>query len=249
VENFRIDSNTVAQHPEITVITPRGYIDTTTSLELKSFLEKLHLEKCCRIIIDLSQVDYISSAGWGELMAEAENCQAEDNGNLILANLAGDPKDNYELIELSKKIQSAENVSAAIEMFINGIPPVAEDVFIKRFKQINISKVALHPDITVVKIPGYLDKSSVNEVEIAFPRLIQDKYKIILDLSQVRYFSEGVWQLLKTCLEKYESNKSFCILVKISDDAKEVQELVKHSSVISSADTIDEAIGVFSNEK
>ena len=48
----------------IGVIKVGGYIDTTTSSELERALSSLLKKNQFRIIVDLGDVDYISSAGW-----------------------------------------------------------------------------------------------------------------------------------------------------------------------------------------
>lgn len=55
----------VSDKGDIKVISCKGFIDTTTSQSLENTLSEILKKQFYKIIIDLSDVDYISSAGWG----------------------------------------------------------------------------------------------------------------------------------------------------------------------------------------
>ena len=66
---------------DISIIKVGGYIDTTTSAELEHSLDSLLKSGSHNIIIELGNVDYISSAGWGIFISEIKGIR-EKGGDL-----------------------------------------------------------------------------------------------------------------------------------------------------------------------
>jgi anti-sigma B factor antagonist len=63
-----------------------GALDSLTSKELESVLDPLIAGPAQTVILDLSKLSFISSAGIRVLLT-ARNALAEKNGNLLLSNL------------------------------------------------------------------------------------------------------------------------------------------------------------------
>ena len=61
---------------EVTTIMPRGRIDSNTSTELEQHLTKLVTVDATPLVLDLSGVDYISSAGLRIILALAKRSRA-----------------------------------------------------------------------------------------------------------------------------------------------------------------------------
>ncbi|MDZ7724508.1 MAG: STAS domain-containing protein [candidate division KSB1 bacterium] len=72
MEGIQVSIQRAGRNNNISVIKVGGYIDTTTSSELEHALTKLLKEGSYQIIIDLSNVDYVSSAGWGIFISESQ---------------------------------------------------------------------------------------------------------------------------------------------------------------------------------
>lgn len=71
------------------VAAPAGWIDQRNAEEFKTALAP-HLQSCVagkdRLVLDLSQLEYISSAGLGVLMLAAKQAKAQ-GGTLVLSGL------------------------------------------------------------------------------------------------------------------------------------------------------------------
>ena len=70
MEGIQVSIEKAATHSSISIIRVGGYIDTTTSSELERALDSLLKSGVYYVIIDLGNVDYISSAGWGIFISE-----------------------------------------------------------------------------------------------------------------------------------------------------------------------------------
>jgi len=91
-------------------IVPYGSIDFTTYQEFDEKIKPLIVPPLKGLIIDLANVDYISSSGLGSLLS-AKKAILKINGQLIFCNLKPQIKKLFEIL----KALPAENVFENIE--------------------------------------------------------------------------------------------------------------------------------------
>ncbi len=103
-------------NPGISIVIVKGFIDTTTSSELEGSIKKLLQEQRFDIIIDLANVDYISSAGWGIFISEIKKIR-ENGGDLKLVSMVGDVYEVFELLEFQTILESYDNIEEAVVSF------------------------------------------------------------------------------------------------------------------------------------
>ncbi|MCK4537434.1 MAG: STAS domain-containing protein [Candidatus Krumholzibacteria bacterium] len=103
-------------NPDISVISVKGYVDTTTSSELEESLKRLLRKGRFDIVIDLGDVNYISSAGWGIFISEIKEIR-ENGGDLKLASMIGDVYEVFELLEFQTILESFDSVEDAVMSF------------------------------------------------------------------------------------------------------------------------------------
>jgi anti-sigma B factor antagonist len=101
---------------DISVISVKGYVDTTTSSELEESLKRLLRKGRYDIVIDLGDVNYISSAGWGIFISEIKEIR-ENGGDLKLASMIGDVYEVFELLEFQTILESFDSVEEAVVSF------------------------------------------------------------------------------------------------------------------------------------
>ena len=104
------------ENPEVSVISVKGYVDTTTSTELEDSLKRLLSKGQYDIVIDLGNVNYISSAGWGIFISEIKEIR-ENGGDLKLAAMIGDVYEVFELLEFQTILESFDTVEEAVGSF------------------------------------------------------------------------------------------------------------------------------------
>jgi len=122
MQNIQINISYAGSSDDIAIISPRGYIDTTTAPELEKKLEEQLALNKYKIIVDLKNIDYVSSAGWGVFVSEIREIR-ENNGDLVLINMSPDVYDVYELMEFSSILKSYDNLDSAISNFGGEIKP------------------------------------------------------------------------------------------------------------------------------
>ena len=125
MEGIQLSVEKPTARNDISVIKVGGYIDTTTSAELEHSLDALLKAGSYNIIIDLGNVDYISSAGWGIFISEIKGIR-EKSGDLKLVNMIPDVYEVFELLEFHYILKAFNSIDDAIADFDQG--PSQKDV-------------------------------------------------------------------------------------------------------------------------
>jgi anti-sigma B factor antagonist len=116
MNNISISFSRPEERPDISIISVKGYVDTTTSVELEESLKRLLRKGRFNIIIDLGEVNYISSAGWGIFISEIKEIR-ENGGDLKLASMVGDVYEVFELLEFQTILESYDTKEEAVSSF------------------------------------------------------------------------------------------------------------------------------------
>ena len=123
----------VENNNNVSIIKVGGYIDTTTSSELEHHLTKLLERGSFNIVIDLGNVDYVSSAGWGIFISEIKGIR-EKGGDLKLVGMIPEVYEVFELLEFHYILKAFDSLQDAIKdfeisgMFSSPTGPVHEPV-------------------------------------------------------------------------------------------------------------------------
>lgn len=104
------------QNRGVSILRVSGYVDTTTSPELERRLQALLREKRYHIVVDLSRVEYISSAGWGIFISEIREIR-EKSGDLKLAGMIPDVREVFDLLEFENILQAYSDADLAAASF------------------------------------------------------------------------------------------------------------------------------------
>lgn len=116
MEGIQVSTQVAGSQSQISLIKVGGYIDTTTSSEVERELNNLLKQGRYQIIIDLGNVDYISSAGWGIFISEIKQIR-ENNGDLKLVRMIPDVYEIFELLEFHHILDVYDSPQAAISKF------------------------------------------------------------------------------------------------------------------------------------
>ncbi|MEJ2721437.1 MAG: STAS domain-containing protein [bacterium] len=100
----------------VTILKVSGYLDTTTAGELETALYSLLKKDIYKIVIDLSGVTYISSAGWGIFIGEIKDIR-NHGGDLKLAGMVGDVFEVFQLLEFQSILEAHPTTEEAVEAF------------------------------------------------------------------------------------------------------------------------------------
>jgi anti-sigma B factor antagonist len=116
MEGIQVSTEIAGSRNHISIIKVGGYIDTTTSSELERALDSLLKQGRFFIIVDLGNVDYISSAGWGIFISEIKSIR-ENGGDLKLVRMVPDVYEIFELLEFHHILDVYDTVDESINKF------------------------------------------------------------------------------------------------------------------------------------
>jgi len=100
----------------IHVVRLKRIFDATSVSEFEKVLAYLLSRQHYRIVVDLTQVEFVASAGWGAFTAEFRNVR-HAGGDIRLAGMNPDVQDVFFLLELDSFINAYEHVDEAIASF------------------------------------------------------------------------------------------------------------------------------------
>ena len=104
----------LADRPEVFVFKIKEYLDAETTLSLETKLEETFKQEPKHLILDLSDLDYISSAGVGTCLGALEDIQAR-NGTLSIASLKENVRHVFELLGFLKIVLEFQSAAQALE--------------------------------------------------------------------------------------------------------------------------------------
>lgn len=100
----------------IATVVAKGIIDAYSYAQLEQTFNRLIEERVYKFIVDLSEIDYMSSTGAGIFIGMLRLTQ-ENNGNIILVNPKPMIKDLFDLLGLTNLITITKDRKSAFSTF------------------------------------------------------------------------------------------------------------------------------------
>ena len=157
MEGIQVFEHHVGFQNDIIYLKVSGYIDTSTSIELVNKLKFILDKNFVQFVIDLSGVNYVSSAGWGVFVGEIKNVR-EKGGDIKLVNMTPDVYDVFQMLEFDKILRTCDSIEEAINEFdlLRGFDittsPVkdspGDSVKTKTIPDIQISRIAAEKNVS-----------------------------------------------------------------------------------------------------
>lgn len=188
------------QNRGVSVLRVSGYVDTTTSPELERRMQALLREKRYHIVVDLSRVEYISSAGWGIFISEIREIR-EHGGDLKLAGMVADVREVFDLLEFENILQAFPEPDLAVGSFGPIVPadtPLGESLALDAAPGAERTEAVLtdedivrdiarrHPDYGLMRVQKELRKPEYGSRELNPVQLYVLLRKLGLDTREGR---------------------------------------------------------------
>ena len=221
MEGIQVSTEIAGSRNHISIIKVGGYIDTTTSSELERSLDSLLKQGRFFIIVDLGNVDYISSAGWGIFISEIKSIR-ENGGDLKLVRMVPDVYEIFELLEFHHILDVYDTVDEAVnkfEMLQAAGQPVAREITLPKAE-------ASSPDVNGENAPFAsgeaaerpLTQEQMSPADLSLPEKIKSvvkgnpsfgAFKIKKELNSSKYgYSKVGWFEVRAELAKLNLNSS-----------------------------------------
>lgn len=108
---------TVKQLKRGSLIKVTGRVDSSTAPKLESVLNEVMEQGTYRIAVDMSELDFISSAGIRVLITGAKTARRWNRGDLYIAALPSHIQDTFELAGLTRVFKIFPTVVEAVGNF------------------------------------------------------------------------------------------------------------------------------------
>ncbi len=113
-------------------------MDASTVPELEEVLNYLLSQNHIHFIVDLSHVEFVSSAGWGVFVGELKKIR-EAGGDIKLACMQPEVLDVFMLLELDQLIEAFSTVEEGIASFLKNMPKARQAVVVPQTKDMRKS--------------------------------------------------------------------------------------------------------------
>lgn len=100
----------------IAVLSLDGYVDSATSLNMDEAIDSILQQRTYHVVVDLTKVSYISSAGWGVFISKIKDIR-ENHGGLKIAGMRPDVRDVFDLLGFGHIIEAHDTVEDAVAAF------------------------------------------------------------------------------------------------------------------------------------
>lgn len=94
-----------------------GRIDHASAPELTEILRNLNQQGIYKIVLDLTEVEFISSMGWWVLITAQKTCKRFNRGELVLVGLAVRIRSAMEMIGISPFFRLFDEPAQAVGSF------------------------------------------------------------------------------------------------------------------------------------
>ena len=101
---------------DIVVLKLHGLIDSGTSQFLEDKFKELVGANNTRVVVDLKDVGYVSSAGWGIFVGEIKGVR-QRNGDIKLAGMNQDVREVFDLLEFNTLLTPYNSKEDALNAF------------------------------------------------------------------------------------------------------------------------------------
>ena len=111
----------ILQHKidDISVLRLSGFLDANTAPSLEASIEEHINNSSYKIIVDFSDLDYISSAGLGVFMSQIETIR-DNNGDLKMSNMQKKVYSVFELLGFPMIFEICDTQEECIKKFNDG---------------------------------------------------------------------------------------------------------------------------------
>ncbi|MEP0804224.1 MAG: STAS domain-containing protein [Chloroflexota bacterium] len=108
---------TVQEFKHCDLITVKGRVDSATAPQLAQVLETANEGGKYKLVIDMKDLEYMSSAGFRALLAAQRNCKKYNRGEVVLANVPERIREALELAGFTELFKTFDDTLTAVGHF------------------------------------------------------------------------------------------------------------------------------------
>ena len=108
---------TVKEFKHCNVIEVNGRVDSATAPQLAKVLDKACADGHFKLVLDLTKLEYMSSAGFRALLATQRTCKRYNRGEVVLAAVPVRIREALELAGFTELFKTFDNAIDAVGSF------------------------------------------------------------------------------------------------------------------------------------
>ncbi len=108
---------TTQQFKHCDLVTVKGRVDSATAPKFLEALEAITNDNRYKIVIDMSELEYMSSAGFRALIATQRNCKRFSRGEVVLSGVPATIYSALELAGFTTLFETFDDLTAAVGHF------------------------------------------------------------------------------------------------------------------------------------
>jgi len=227
---LRIQAGTVGEHGEITVLNLVGVIDTVSCMKLREVMDDLVDKGVDRFVVDMSLVEYVSSAGWGVFASRIDDVR-RTGGDIKIFGMDPEVDNIFHLLGFDVIMRSFSILSEAIEDFrdIEGVAGEAVERSVteaeagpaakggsgpsrageayrsRRVVEFDVRRLSRGAGVEVLDVSGAIDAATSEEFEGRLDEVLGDLPScLVLDLSEMIYISSSGWGVIIRFMQRLQ---------------------------------------------
>ena len=235
---LRIEAGTVGEQGEITVLYLDGVVDTVSSMKLYPILNDLVAKGNIKLVIDMSNIEYVSSSGWGIFTSRLKEIRTA-GGDIKIFGMDQEVDHIFHLLGFDAIMRAFSILAEAIGDFENPAPDidllegreterVREQRPTARVKGISGGESSLQFDVSgmkssetesiILRLRGAVDASTTSVLEDNLERCMRDKPRyLVIDLSDVVYISSSGWGVMVKHMRQFHEQGGQMVLAGMSE--------------------------------
>ena len=95
----------------------KGRVDSATAPEFSKAFEKANNEGRFKLVVDMSELEYMSSAGFRALLATQRNCKRYNRGEIVLVSIPELIRESLELAGFTELFKTYDDPLEAVGSF------------------------------------------------------------------------------------------------------------------------------------
>lgn len=108
---------TVKEFKHCDVIAVKGRVDSSTAPQFSATLDKVTKDGRFKLVLDMTDLEYMSSAGFRALLATQRTCKRYNRGEVVLAAVPERIKEALELAGFTELFKAYDDTLTAVGSF------------------------------------------------------------------------------------------------------------------------------------
>ena len=216
------------------VVTPQGRLDSVTAPDFEKTVDEILKEKVKTVILNLAQVDFLSSAGI-RVIFKLQKGVLQNKGVVVVSKPQPQVARVLEIVRAMPKeqifsdMEEADKYLAAIqEQEVAKLHPVQETNNVSETKNLRIALERRKDGAVVIYLTGRLDTVTAPDFEQTVDRLLAEKsFFVILNLEGVDFLSSAGIRVIFKLQKGVLKEKGVVVVSKPQPQVAKVLEIVR----------------------